>query len=630
MVRVRCWFVVLAVLLGASATSAQPRAWTPLNAGPPAIEAPVGLCPGDPGLMYLATFGGGVLRSLDEGHTWQAANDGLTNLAVNAMAVDPRHCEIVYIATFGGGMFKTTDMARTWTPMTAPNAAVLWLTIDPLRPWIVYAGVNGGSAVLKTVDAGANWRAANAGLPAAAVWSVQVVRSQPDTVYLVTSSDGAFKSTDGGGSWRALPLGGVLWSLVLDPRDENRLYVGTNGSGVYRSDDAGASFFPVGTVGDGRVTALAHDPSLPGVLYAGTAGGGVGVSRDYGLRFDETASGPRLTLALAVQDTGEVFAATGHDGVFRSPGYGDVWRAVAGEALGAIGAQNVYSLAVDPRDPSRVLAATNDGGLLGTGDGGATWRTMGRGFSSRSSRQITFDPATASTIYVGSFNGGGLNVSRDGGATWTPRPVGSPDSYIWSTAVDRASGAIYAGAAGDGLWRSTDGAGTFTRLGASTITDVRSVAPDGQRLLVGGRAGVHRSTDGGATWTQPLNVFVYNVTVDPQNASRVFAATQTAGMFRSRDGGATFTAINTGLASLRTSRGNGVLIDPRNPDVLYVGTESAGVFKSTDGGDSWRPVSQGLDNLTVLALAIDPQNPSVLYAGGGSGVFRTTTAAEPR
>jgi photosystem II stability/assembly factor-like uncharacterized protein len=110
----------------------------------------------------------------------------------------------------------------------------------------------------------------------------------------------------------------------------------------------------------------------------------------------------------------------------------------------------------------------------------------------------------------------------------------------------------------------------------------------------------------------------------------VFAATQPAGVFRSRDGGATFTAINTGLASLRTSRGNGVLIDPRNPDVLYVGTESAGVFKSTDGGDSWRPVSQGLDNLTVLALAIDPQNPSVLYAGGGSGVFRTTTAAEPR
>lgn len=623
-------FVALALLAVASSAGAQPRAWTPLNAGPPAVEAPVGLCPGDPGLMYLATFGGGVLRSLDEGHSWQPANTGLTNLAVNAMAVDPQHCEIVYAATFGGGMFKTTDMARTWTPLTAPNAAVLWLTIDPVRPWIVYAGVNGGSAVLRTTDAGATWRTANAGLPAAAVWSVQVVRSQPDTVYIVTSSDGAFKSTDGGGTWKALPMSGVLWSLALDPRDERRLYVGTNGVGVYRSDDAGESFFPVGTVGDGRITSLAHDPTLAGVVYAGSAGGGVGVSRDYGQHFDDTAAGPRLTLALAVQDTGEVYASTGHDGVFRSTGYGAVWRTVAPDTLAAIGAQNVYSLAVDPRDGSRVVAATNDGGLLGTSDGGTTWRTMGTGFSSRSSRQITFDPANASTIYAGSFNGGGLNVSRDGGATWTARRVGPADAYVWATAVDRSTGAVFAGMAGDGLWRSVDGASTFTRLAESLITDVRSVAPDGQRLLVGGRAGVHRSTDGGATWTQPLTVFTYNVTVDPQNPSRVFAATQTGGVFRSRDGGASFTAINTGLTSLRTSRGNGVVIDPRNSDVLYVGTETGGVFKSTDGGDSWRPVSQGLDNLTVLALAIDPQNPSVLYAGGGSGVFKTTTAAEPR
>lgn len=622
-------FALVAALL-ASVAGAQPRAWTPLNAGPPAVEAPVGMCPGDPGLMYLATCGGGVLRSVDEGHTWQPANAGLTNLAVSAMAVDPQHCEIVYAATFGGSMFKTTDMARTWTPLTAPNAAVLWLTVDPTRPWIVYAGVNGGSAVLKTTDAGTTWRTANSGLPAAAVWSVQVVRSQPDTVYIVTSSDGAFKSTDGGGSWRALPITGVLWSLALDPRDEDRLYVGTNGDGVFRSDDAGASFFPVGTVGDGRVTSLAHDPGLAGVVYAGSAGGGVGVSRDYGLNFDDTAPGPQLTLALAVQDTGDVYAMTGHDGVFRSPSYGGVWHAVAPDALAAIGAQNIYSLAVDPRDSARVIAATNDGGLLGTSDGGSTWRTLGRGFGSRSSRQVTFDPADGATIYAGSFNGGGLNVSRDGGQTWTPRRVGPADAYTWATAVDRTTGAVFAGMAGDGLWRSVDGAATFTRLADTLITDVRSVVPTGQRLLVGGRAGVHRSTDGGATWTQPLSVFTYNLTVDPQNASRVFAATQTAGVFRSRDGGATFTAINSGLASLRTSRGNGVVIDPRNPDVIYVGTETAGVFKSTDGGDSWRPVSQGLDNLAVLALAIDPQNPSVLYAGGGSGVFKTTTAGEPR
>ncbi len=121
-----------------------------------------------------------------------------------------------------------------------------------------------------------------------------------------------------------------------------------------------------------------------------------------------------------------------------------------------------------------------------------------------------------------------------------------------------------------------------------------------------------------------------NITVDPRDASLVYAATQTGGVLRSRDGGATFTAINSGLTSLRMSRGNGVVIDPRSSNTLYVGTEGAGVFKSTDGGQSWRAVSQGLANLTVFALAIDPANPDVLYAGGGSGVFKTTTGAEAR
>jgi photosystem II stability/assembly factor-like uncharacterized protein len=99
---------------------------------------------------------------------------------------------------------------------------------------------------------------------------------------------------------------------------------------------------------------------------------------------------------------------------------------------------------------------------------------------------------------------------------------------------------------------------------------------------------------------------------------------------RSRDGGATFETTNTGLTSLRTSRGNGVVIDPTDSAVIYIGTEGGGVFKSTDSGGTWRAVSQGLSNPTVFALAIDPRDRNVLYAGGGSGVFRTATGGEPR
>jgi photosystem II stability/assembly factor-like uncharacterized protein len=105
----------------------------------------------------------------------------------------------------------------------------------------------------------------------------------------------------------------------------------------------------------------------------------------------------------------------------------------------------------------------------------------------------------------------------------------------------------------------------------------------------------------------------------------VYASTQANGVLRSTDGGRTFSEINTGLTTLRTSRGAGVLIDPRDSQVLYVGTEGGGVFESRDGGASWNAINQGLSNLNVFGLAIDPRNPDILYAGGGSGVFKKTT-----
>ena len=79
------------------------------------------------------------------------------------------------------------------------------------------------------------------------------------------------------------------------------------------------------------------------------------------------------------------------------------------------------------------------------------------------------------------------------------------------------------------------------------------------------------------------------------------------GVLRSTDGGRTFSEINTGLTTLRTSRGAGVIIDPRDSQWLYVGTEGGGGFKSRDGGASSTAINQGLTNLTVFALAMIPR-----------------------
>jgi photosystem II stability/assembly factor-like uncharacterized protein len=223
-----------------------------------------------------------------------------------------------------------------------------------------------------------------------------------------------------------------------------------------------------------------------------------------------------------------------------------------------------------------------------------------------------------------------LFASGDGGRTWTSRFFGSPSVYVYAVAVapDRA---VYAGTLGEGLWRSTDLSTSFSRLGGTPFTEAQGLAidpTDARRILVGGSQGLYRSIDGGTTWTQVLTAFTQNVVFDPRNPSVVYASMQTSGVQRSTDYGATFSPLNTGLTTLRTSRGAGVVIDPRDSQVLYVGTEGGGVFKSRNGGATWSALNQGLTNLTVFALEIDPQDPRILYAGGGSGVFKTITGGE--
>jgi photosystem II stability/assembly factor-like uncharacterized protein len=197
-------------------------------------------------------------------------------------------------------------------------------------------------------------------------------------------------------------------------------------------------------------------PSRRGVVYAGTGGGGVAVSTDFGLTFTDTTLTRGLALVLSMSDRGEVYVGTNFYGVMKSGSYGAVWSSLATNPLREIKAQNIFALTVDPGDPARVIAATNDGGLLETTDGGQTWREAGVGFASRAARRAAFDPLDRNRVYVGSFTGGGLHTSTDGGRTWTARGVASPAVYVWTVTVDPTDRSVYVGTVNEGLWKSTD------------------------------------------------------------------------------------------------------------------------------------------------------------------------------
>jgi len=128
-----------------------------------------------------------VFKSTSGGVKWSAANTGLTDLAVTALAIDPITSTILYAGTVGGGVFKSTNGGGSWRAVNGglTTLDVLALTIDPSTPTTLYAGTDVGG-VFKDMKGGDSWSAVNKGLTSLDVRSLAIDRGIPPTLYAGT------------------------------------------------------------------------------------------------------------------------------------------------------------------------------------------------------------------------------------------------------------------------------------------------------------------------------------------------------------------------------------------------------------------------------------------------------------
>jgi hypothetical protein len=175
------------------------------------------------------------------------------------------------------------------------------------------------------------------------------------------------------------------------------------------------------------------------------------------------------------------------------------------------------------------------------------------------------------------------------------------------------------------------------------LPNVLALAIDPQTpttLYAGTESGMYKSTDGGGTWDNTGLVSVTGLAIDPQTPTTLYAGISGGcgmdgcsqmGVFKSTDGGGTWNTClsgDTGPLSV-----NALAIDPQTPTTVYAGASGGcssygcgpmSVFKSTDGCSTWHETSLPLDAGNINALAIDPLMPTTLYAGSGNGVFKST------
>ena len=243
-----------------------------------------------------------------------------------------------------------------------------------------------------------------------------------------------------------------------------------------------------------------------------------------------------------------------------------------------------HSLLVAPTDANTLLLGTHQG-LFQSVDGGLTWNAA----SLVDRDAMNLAQPSASTVWAAGHDV--LSRSADGGATWQDvRPSGLPSLDVHGFAVDpRNPARLLAAIAGEGLFRSTDGGGSFTLVSRQVGPGVMALAilPSG-RVLAGDMAAstLAASGDGGTTWKPLLEASVMGLAVDPANPTRVLASGP--GVLLSSDGGTSW------RQTLTVASGTGpVAWSKSNPRTAYVVGLDRSLYRSTDAGSTWKPVVAG-------------------------------------
>jgi photosystem II stability/assembly factor-like uncharacterized protein len=414
--------------------------------------------PTNPNIVYAGSPSG-VFKSTSGAQSWNAFNDGLTDLNINALTIDPGNASIIYAGT-SGGVFKGSN-GGSWTAANSglTNQYVRVLVIDPVNTAIIYAGTIGGG-IFKSTSGGASWSASNNGLLghrlSIEVGSLAVDPGNANTIYAGAYGDGMYKSSNNGGSWSGINNGlpdQLISALGIDPFNTATVFVGTDGSGVFKTINGGESWSLASSgLESPSVYTLAIDPGNSNVIYAGT-GGGVFKSTNSGGSWSAVSDPPLSPASLVIDPSNSqtLYAVAYYDcieylgcnsAVFKSTDGGITWK----RSDNGAGFSYVLALAIDPINTATIYVwayADSGSGMFKSTDGGGSWNAIGNGLPNDAS-SLAIDPVHSNVIYAGTY-GGGVFKSADGGANWNPLNDGLANLNVNTLAIDASGNFLHAG-----------------------------------------------------------------------------------------------------------------------------------------------------------------------------------------
>lgn len=555
--------------------------------------------------IFAGTSEGGMYLSADNGGSWTAVNNGLTNYNIMSLAAGGSN---IFAGT-QGGVFLSTDNGNSWKAVNnglpTSNNHVLSLTINGSN---IFAGTVRDGVFLSTNN-GSSWTAVNSGLTNKTIWSLA---NSGNNIFAGTETAGVFLSTNNGSSWTQINKGlsPEAFNVKAFAIDGNNIYMG-GGHGIYLSTNNGSSWTE-SSIGLSDYGMFINSFVISGSnIFVGT-NDGVFLSTNNGGSWSSVKNGfiYPLTCVFALAINGSnIFAGTQGTGMFLSSNNGNSWDAVNTGIIKS----SIPALAING---SNIFASNYNNGVFLSSNNGNSWIAVNNGFSNFDVASFTI---SGDNIFAGA-GCGGVFLSTDNGSNWATVNTGLTSLCIYSFAVRGSN--IFVGTQG-GVFMSANNGNSWTSVSPGLPSETRNIklAISGSSIFAGTEKGMYLSTNNGNSWTT-VNAGLKNLKISTLaiNGGNIFAGTPGDGVYLSTNNGSSWTSVNTGLTNLE------IRSFARSGSNMYVGT-NGGVFLSTNNGSNWNALNNGLTSPTVRSLAI---GGGFIFAGTYDGVWKLLLTEEPK
>jgi photosystem II stability/assembly factor-like uncharacterized protein len=661
----------------AALAALKPRAIGPAVMGGRVSD--IALDPRDPYTFYVGLATGGVMKTSDNGATFDAIFEKEAVASVGAVAVAPSDPKVVWVGTgeandrnssgWGNGVYRSTDAGSTWTNVGLKDSRAIARVVvhptDPKTAWVAVAGdlwtPTPERGLFKTTDAGATWKPV---LQAPAPYTakvgcgdVAVDPANPDVLYAALyarrrtpwsfvagpdSTDGKdvggiFKSTDGGATWTRLQKGlpgatgriglsvfaktpRIVYAVVesAEGGTGNIDDVRSKAGGVFRSEDAGESW-------------IRTSPLDPRPFYFSQ------------IRVDPENDQRVYVLGFMLhfsQDGGRSFRE-------------DRFQKVHSDC---------HALAIDPRTPARLLLGT-DGGVYQSYDSGGKWDFLNR-MAAGEFYRISLDASAPYRICGGlqdNLNWVGPSATRSKAGILNEDWINVTGGDGFSCAFDDTDpNLVYAESQSGDIFRFDLGSGQLKPLRPEPAEGqasfrfnwnaplVASVHRKGTLYLGGNR--VFALTDRGERWRaispdlsaqEPSRIMttgsgaetygvVYTIAESPVAAGLLWAGTDDGKLWITENEGGTWTDLTASLPAAVKGQWIGrVEASAFDARVAYLavpayrsGNYAPLAYRTADGGRTWQSLSANLPpDDPVHLVREDPKNANLLFAGTEFGLY---------